>query len=212
MKVTVSYNLFYNNGGTAFSARGGAIGSDGGLTTIEMHRNVFRNNGLNLLAIGGGGGRPGANINVGNRLQLTSQFDTFGEPSSPSPNIRLVGGRSILATFGGVPGDPRHCSLKAEFFHPTFIRDTPANKETPELLILGGDGAATGSGNRALVLIRNSKVTTTAGALTSGALVIEDETEMGTVPNTAMLIGSREDFVRLNQGLRAPAAKFFVKQ
>ena len=35
---------------------------------------------------------------------------------------------------------------------------------------------------------------------------------MGTIPNTATLMGSREDFLSLNQGFHAPAAKYFVKK
>ena len=55
IKATVSYNLFYNNG-TALTPRGGAYGTDGGFTSLEMTGNVFRNNGINLFGIGCGGG------------------------------------------------------------------------------------------------------------------------------------------------------------
>lgn len=51
-----------------------------------------------------------------------------------------------------------------------------------------------------------------AGALTFGAITIIDETMQTSVPNTERIVGSREEFLRLNQGFHAPAEKYFVIQ
>jgi hypothetical protein len=203
MKATLTSNRFYNNPGTALTMRAGAIGTDGGLFTLEMRGNIFRNNGSNFLGIGGGGGREATTRPIGNRLHITSRGDSFGEPSGAPPvaNVMLVGGR--------VP-DPLHNELIAKFFNTEFVRDTPANRDVPEILIIGAEGG--GDANHARVLIRQAIVKTTAGSPTFGTLTIQDETEMGSIPNTARLMGSREDFLQLNQGFHAPANKFFVIQ
>lgn len=202
IKATVSYNLFYNNG-TALTPRGGAYGTDGGLVTLEMTHNVFRNNGTNIFGIGCGGGRPVSHSAVGNRLHVTSRFDTFGEPPSGA-SVFLVAIRNVE------PAEPQHCRLDAEFLHSNFVRDAPASGETPEILIIGGENG--GSGNHAQVLIRNATVKTAAGAPTFGKLLIWDETGSGSEPNTARLRGSLEAFLQLNQGFHAPAAKFFLRK
>ncbi len=202
INATISFNLFYNNPGTAFGPRGGNIGTDGGLTTVAMTGNIFRNNGRNILGIGGGGGRPALSASVGNRLQLTSRFDTFGESSSGDSSIVLIAGApSNIET--------QHSQLNVRFFNTSFIRDTPANPDSPDIFILGGESS---SDNHAWVLIRKATVKTSAGAPTFGTLTIQHETVMGSIPNTAKLMGSREDFLRLNQGFHAPAAKYFVKK
>ena len=201
INATVSHNLFYNNGGTAFTVRGGAVGTDGGLSTLKMTGNVFRNNGSNFLGIAGGGGRETTTAPVLNRLLITSTSDTFGEPTTPSPNVVLVGGRGPNATL--------HCGLNANFFDTKFIRDTPADKDHPDILILGGEGEV--NGNHARVLLRRATVKTSLGVRTLGALVMQDETKT-TIPNTARLKGSKEEFLRLNQGFHAPATKFFLTQ
>ena len=202
IKATVSYNLFYNNG-TALTPRGGAYGTDGGLTTLEMTGNVFRNNGTNIFGIGCGGGRPVSHSAVGNRLHVTSRFDTFGEPST-FPSVLLVALRNVE------PAEPQHCRLEAEFLHSNFVRDIPASRDTPEISIIGGEGG--GSDNHAKVLIRYATVKTSAGAPTFGKLLIQDETASGSEPNTARLRGSRQDFLEKNQGFHAPAARFFLKE
>lgn len=199
INATLSFNLFYNNSGNALSMRGGAVGTDGGLFILEMTGNIFRNNGSNFLGVGGGGGRVATTPCVRNRLQITSRFDTFGE--TPAANITLDGGRTP---------DSLGSRLIAKFFNTSFVRDTPANRENLEMLIIGAENG--GSGNHAIVLIRNATVKTSIGSPVFGIIVIQDETELGDIPNTAVLMGSKEDFLRLNQGFHAPAAKFFSKK
>lgn len=201
LKVIATSNLFYNNG-RGINLTGGNEGTDGGLTRIEMTGNVFRNNGINLSATAAVGREPSPA--VGNRVTVSSRLDNFGETTGP--NVILTGG--VLASEDA--GEPLHSDVEAEFFHSNFVRDTPANADTPEISILGSD--AGGGDNHALVGIRYATVRTSAGAPIFGRLLIQDETALGSAPNTARIKGYREDFLQLNQGFHAPAARFFVKK
>jgi hypothetical protein len=60
--------------------------------------------------------------------------------------------------------------------------------------------------------IRFATVKTSAGALIFGKLLIQDETAMGSAPNTARIKGSKDTFLKLNQGFHAPANRFFQKK
>lgn len=201
LKVIATSNLFYNNG-RAINLTGGNEGTDGGLTRIEMTGNVFRNNGINLSATGAVGREP--TPAVGNRVTVISRLDNFGETTGP--NVILTGG--VLASEDA--GEPLHSDVEAEFFHTNFVRDTPANPDTPEISILGS--VAGGGDNHALVGIRFATVKTSTGAPIFGKLVIQNETALGSAPNTARIKGSRDAFLQLNQGFHAPGARFFVKK
>jgi len=200
-KVTATNNLFYNNG-RGINLTSGNEGTDGGMITIEMTGNVFRNNGTNLSAVAAVGREP--TPAVGNHLYLISRFDTFGETTGP--NLTLTAG--ILASEDA--GEPLDSDIEAEFFHSNFVRDTPVNPDAPEISIVGSVGG--GGDNHALVGIRFATVKTSAGATIFGKLLIQDETALGSVPNTARIKGSREAFLQLNQGFHAPAARFFQKK
>jgi hypothetical protein len=202
IKATVSYNLFYNHGLAAVTARGGAYGTDGGLVTLEMTGNIFRNNNINFFGFGCGGGRPVSSSAVGNRLHVTSRFDTFEESAFQS--VLLLGFRTVE------PVEPQHCRLEAEFIHSKFVRDKPVKRRAPEISILGSEDG--GSDNHAIVLIRQATVKTSAGKPIFGTLTIYDETSSSSLPNTARLKGTLEVFMQTNQGFHAPEAKFFLKK
>jgi hypothetical protein len=183
-------NLFYNNN-KALQATGGEQGTDGGSVSLYMNGNVFRNNAANFQ------GQAGvAAVEIGNRLTLRSEFDSFGEAFS---NISLLAGR------GDTADDPQGGELEAEFLHSHFTRDSA---DTPaEISIIGGGGRH----NRAEVLIRNSSVTTSAGILTSGGILIQNQSTPGIGTSKAKLEGSRSEFLHSNQGLPAPPARFFLE-
>jgi len=198
LEVTATNNLFYNNG-RGIQLTSGNEGTDGGLITIEMTGNVFRNNGTNMMAIGAVGREP--TPAVGNHLHIISRFDTFWETTGP--NLSLTGG--ILASQDSA--EPLHSYLGAEFIHSSFVRDTVGNPDAPEISIVGSDSG--GGDNHVLVGIRFVTVKTSAGSPIFGKLFIIDETGLGSAPNTARIQGSKEDFLRLNQGFHAPAMKYF---
>ena len=191
--ATVTSNLFYNNN-RALQAAGGERGTDGGRTTLDMSGNVFRNNGTNFRGLGGA---PVAlTTTVGNRLNLTSEFDTFGEAFS---NVYLIAGA------GETDVDPQDNKLEAAFLHTHFIRDFD---ETPaEISIIGGSGIH----NRAKVLIRGATVRTSEGVRRRGAFLIQDKLEPGIGTSRARLEGFRQEFIDRNQGLPAPPAHFFLE-
>lgn len=201
LKVIATKNLFYNDG-RGIGIGGGNEGTDGALITFEMNGNVFRNNGTNLSVIGAVGREP--TPAVGNRVNVLSRFDNFGETTGP--NVTLTAG--ILASEDS--GEPLHSVVNADFFHSNFVRDTPANADAPEISILGSDGG--GGDNHAWFGIRFATVKTSAGGTIFGKLLIQDETALGSAPNTARIKGSRETFIQLNQGFHPPAAKFFQKK
>jgi hypothetical protein len=190
--ATVTSNLFYNTG-KALRAAGGDKGTDGGSVTLYMSGNVFRNNAENLQLLGAVSRflTPA----VGNRLSVRSEFDTFGTAFS---NLTLTAGAGAL-------DDPQRNELHAEFIRSHFVRESPDTP--PEVSITGGGG----SYNHVKVFIRRATVRTSAGARVQGGLLIQDETEGGTAPNTARLEGSQRDFIRFNQGLPAPPANFFLE-
>jgi hypothetical protein len=194
VSATLTSNLFYNNR-IAVIANGGNKGTDGGSVTLYMSGNVFRNNGGNFQ---GAAGAPGlATPAVGNRLTVWSDHDTFGES---------LAGVSLTAGQGTVSDDPKRSDLEAEFLHSHFIRDSV---DTPaEVSIVGGGG----SHNRAEVLIRDATVKTSAGARTQGGLLIQNQAAPGIGTSKARLEGSQAEFVQSNQGLPAPAARFFLQQ
>ena len=107
----VTSNLFYNNR-RALITTGGNKGTDGGSVTLYMSGNVFRNNEGNFQGLASGPGflTPA----VGNRLNVRSEFDTFGEALS---NVFLVAGP------GEGDDDPKDSTLEADFVHSHFIRD-----------------------------------------------------------------------------------------
>ena len=199
LKVIVTNNLFYNDG-RGINLGGGNEGTDGGSTRVEMTGNVFRNNGNNLSATAAVGREP--TPAVGNRVTVISRFDNFGETTGP--NVSLTGGALVSED----AGEPLHSVVDAEFFHSNFVRDTPTNPDTPEISILGSDGG--GGDNHALVGIRYATVKTSAGAPIFGKLLIQNETALGSAPNTARIKGSKEAFLQLNQGFHAPGARFFL--
>ena len=193
IQATVASNLFYNNG-RALRVAAGDEGTDGGTVTLHMRGNVFRNNATNLHGQGSVG--RDALFAVGNRLSLTSEFDTFGE--APAGSVILVGG----------VGDALDGGLDAAFLHSRFIRDSPDT--LPEFSIFGaqnddGHGGDLYTG----VLIRRAAVATSEGVSTQGGLSIQDETGAGAGPIAARLKGSRAGFLRSNQGLPAPDTHFF---
>ena len=193
--ATLTSNLFYNNG-RALQAAGGERGTDGGTMTLDMSGNVFRNNGINFRGIGGG--PVVQTMTVGNRLIVTSEFDTFGEAFS---NVFLISGAGADET----ADDPQDNLIEAEFRHSHFIRDfvdTPA-----EISIIGGSG----SHNRAEVLIRGATVKTSEGVRLRGGLLIQSKLEPGIGTSEARLEGSRSDFIEKNQGLPAPSEHFFLE-
>jgi hypothetical protein len=126
---------------------------------------------------------------------VRSDFDTFGEAT----------GESIILTAGAFLelGEERQCELDAQFFESRFIRDSPDT--LPEISIVGGESG--GSDNHAVVEIARATVETSDGIPVEGALLIED----GAASNTARLAGSRDGFIRKNQGLPAPPAQFFLE-
>jgi len=189
--ATVTSNLFYNNGG--LQARSGAKGTDGGSVTLYMSGNVFRNNGVNFAGFGASAWLTPA---VGNRLSVRSESDTFGEANS---SITLEAGLGAL-------DDPRGSEVEAEFIRSHFIRESPDTP--PEISIIGGGGR----NNHTVVSVRRATVKTSAGVPVEGALLIQDEPVPDSGTNTARLAGSRRDFVRFNQGLPAPAARFFLER
>ncbi len=194
--ATVTSNLFYNNSG-ALIANGGNRGTDGGSVMLYLSGNVFRNNGRNL-QVGGGGSTNPLNPAVGNRLSVTSVFDTFGE-ATPGINVNLFAGA------GSIADDPQDNMIEAKFIHSRFIRDFP---ETPaEISIVGGAG----SHNRAEVLIRGATVKSSEGIRRKGELLIRDQGEPGFGTSKARLEGSRQEFIERNQGLPAPPAYFFLE-
>ena len=191
--ATITFNLFYNNN-RALRAAGGDEGTDGGSVRLHMRGNVFRNNGTNLLVQGS---VERGLVVVGNRVTVTSEFDTFGE--APGGSVILVGGA----------GDAQQSGLDATFLYSRFLRDLPDTP--PELSIFGAqndDGG--GSDIHARVLISGATVKTSAGVLTQGGLSIQDETGAGYGPISARLKGSRRAFIQMNQGLPAPPAYFFL--
>lgn len=198
LKVIARKNLFYNDGrGIGFG--GGNEGTDGALIIFKMSGNVFRNNGTNLSVIGAVGREP--TPAVGNRVTGISRFDNYGETTGP--NVVLTAG--ILAVEDA--GEPLQSQVDADFFSSNFVRDTPPNSDAPEFTILGSDGG--GGDNHALVGIRFVTVKDSAGAPVFGTLLIQDETAMGSAPNTARIKGSRDAFIQRNQGFDAPDEKFF---
>ena len=201
IKVIATNNLFYNNG-RAINVTGGNEGTDGGLTAIEMKGNHFRNNGTNLAVTAAVGREP--TPAVGNRVTVSSRFDLFGETTGP--NIILTGG--ILASEDS--GEPLHSDVVADFFHSNFLRNRPAATDSPEISILGSDGG--GGDNHVLVGMRFVTVRRDDYSSIFGKLIIQNETAPGSAPNSARIKGSREDFLKLNQGFHAPAARFFVNK
>jgi hypothetical protein len=197
IKVTATNNLFYNNG-RAINMTSGNEGTDGGLITIEMTGNIFRNNGTNMVAMAAVGREP--TPAVGNHVQLISRFDTFGETTGP--NLSMTGG--ILASEDSA--EPLHSDINAEFLHSKFVRDTPVNNDAPEISITGSAG---GGDNHVLVGFKFATVKNSAGAPIFGKLLIQNETGLGSAPNTARIKGSRDAFLQLNQGFHAPANRFF---
>jgi len=191
IRATVAFNLFYDNAGAALHATGGDEGTDGGSVTLHTLGNVFRNNGANL-QLRGSVGRDGLRT-VGNRLVVTSESDTFGE--SPA-SVLILGGT----------GDAVENVVRAEFFDTRFIRDSPDTSS--EITIIGGDADA--SDDHASVLITGATVETSDGVSVEGGLSIVDETGSGEVPSTARLLGSRNRFLVVNQGLPAPEDHFFI--
>ena len=192
IRATVSFNLFYNNN-RAMRVAGGDEGTDGGSVRLHMRGNVFRNNATNLFVQGSV--QRGLAV-VGNRVSVTSEYDTFGE--APSGSVILIGG----------VGDAQESGVDATFLHSHFIRDSPDTP--PELSIFGAwndDGG--GSDIHAEVLISRATVKTSAGVLTQGGLSIQEETGVGVGPITARLKGSRRGFIQMNKGLPAPDAYFF---
>jgi len=192
IRATISFNLFYDNN-RAMRVAGGDEGTDGGSVRLRMRGNVFRNNAVNLLIQGSV--ERGLAV-VGNRVDLTSEFDTFGE--APAGSIILVGG----------VGDAQQSRLDAAFLHSHFIRDS--TDSPPEFSIFGAqndDGG--GSDIHAVVRITRATVTTSTGVPTEGGLSIQDETGVGSGPISARLKGSRRAFIQTNQGLPAPDAYFF---
>jgi hypothetical protein len=200
LKLIVTNNLFHNNG-RAINLIGGNEGTDGGLTSIEMMGNIFYNNGTNLSATAAVGREP--TPAVGNHVQLVSRLDNFGETTGP--NITLTGG----VLFEGA-AEPLHSDIDAQFIHSKFIRNSPVSADAPEISILGSD--AGGGDNHVLVGIKFATVKNYAGAPIFGKLLIQNETTLGSAPNTARIKGSRDTFLQLNQGFHAPAAKFFVNK
>jgi len=189
----VTSNLFYNNG-RALQAAGGERGTDGGTVTLDMSGNVFRNNGTNFRGLGGAPVTP--TTTVGNRLDLRSESDTFGEAFS---NVSLIAGA------GETADEPQDSELEATFLQSHFIRDFA---ETPaEISIIGGSG----SHNRAKVLIRGATVRTSDGVRRRGGFLIQDKLEPGVGTSRARLEGSRLQFIERNQGLPAPPEHFFLE-
>ena len=194
IRATVSFNLFYNNN-RAMRVAGGDEGTDGGTVRLRMRGNVFRNNATNLLVQGSV--ERGLAV-VGNRVSVTSEFDTFGE--APGGSVILVGG----------VGDALDSGLDATFLHSHFIRDSPDTP--PEFSIFGAQNDnGGGSDIHAELLISRATVKTSEGVPTDGGLSIQDETGAGAGPITARLEGSRRGFIQMNQGLPAPDAYFFEK-
>jgi len=193
--ATVTSNLFYNNGG--LRATGGDKGTDGGSVTLYMSGNVFRNNVANFLGLGGVS-RERFPPAIGNRLSVRSESDTFGEANA---SVHLEAGRGAGL---GVLDDPRGSEIEAEFIRSHFIRESPDTP--PEISIIGGGGR----NNHTVVSVRRATVKTSAGVPVEGALLIQDEPVPDSGTNTARLAGSRRDFIRFNQGLPAPAARFFL--
>jgi len=192
IRATISFNLFYDNN-RAMRVAGGDEGTDGGSVRLRMRGNVFRNNAVNLLIQGSV--ERGLAV-VGNRVDVTSEFDTFGE--APAGSIILVGG----------VGDAQESRLDAAFLHSHFIRDSTDSPS--EFSIFGAqndDGG--GSDIHAVVRITRATVTTSTGVPTEGGLSIQDETGVGSGPISARLKGSRRAFIQTNQGLPAPDAYFF---
>jgi hypothetical protein len=164
--------------------------------TLDLNGNVFMNNGLNLQGFAGGSGSNVLSPVIGNRLNVKSENDTFGEASA---NVVLAAGPS------SIEDNPQDSRLEAKFIRSHFIRDFT---ETPaEILIIGGGG----SHNRAEVLIERATVKTSEGVRTEGGLLIRDQFEPGIGTSTARLEGSRKEFIERNQGLPAPPAHFFLK-
>ena len=192
--ATVTSNLFYNNR-RALIANGGGRGTDGGSVTLFMSGNVFRNNQGNLQGAAGTALFP--QTAVGNRLEVRSEFDTFGEAFF---NVNLAAGGS---EFEDIPSDGR---LEAKFFNSHFIRDFP---ETPAEISISGGG---GSQNRATVFFSGASVRTSQGARTQGGLLIQDQGVPGIGTSKARLKGSRQEFIERNKGLPAPPAHFFTEQ
>jgi hypothetical protein len=187
-------NLFYNNS-RALITSGGGRGTDGGSVNLYLSGNVFRNNEGNLQGFAGGSGGNVDTPMVGNRLNLWSENDTFGEALS---NVVLAAGPSEI------DDNPQDSRLEAKFIHSHFIRDS---SDTPaEISIIGGGG----SHNRAKVLIRGATVKSSEGVRTRGALVIQNQSVPGIGGSKAKLKGSRREFIESNQGLPAPPAHFFL--
>lgn len=181
----------------ALVAGGGQEGTDGGTISLEMQGNVFTLNGVNVLLRGGFA--KGATPTVGNHLRVTSHGDTFGAPTTD---------RSVVAYAGrqapGLFAPPFANTLEANFIHDTFVHDSPL--AVSDLWIAGADG---GSDNHAVVLVRQARVTTSAGAPTEGMVTIRDAIAPGDATNTARLRGSPRAFERTNQGLAPPPAHYF---
>lgn len=193
--ATIDSNLFYNNS-RALITSGGGRGTDGGSVTLDMSGNVFRNNAVNLQGFAGGSGSNVLSPVIGNRLNVKSENDTFGDALS---NVVLAAGPS------DIDDNPQDSRLEAKFIRSHFIRDFP---ESPaEISIVGGGG----SHNRAKVLIRGATVKTSEGVRSLGALLIQNESVPGIGTSKARLEGSRQEFIKRNQGLPAPPANFFLE-
>ena len=190
--ATVTSNLFYDDG--FLRASGGDKGTDGGTTTLYMSGNVFKSGGgfLGLGSVSRDEFRA-----VGNRLNVRSEFDTFGE--SVTSNVSLEAARS------GAVDDPQGSRVEAAFIHPHFIRDFP--EAPPAISIFGGGG----SHSRVEVLVRGATVKTSEGVRTEAGFLIQDNFDPAIGSTKARLEGSREEFLQRNQGLAAPPAKFFLE-